>query len=122
MVKNDEFTYFEMVYYGLDRSDRKRHSTYNKGTEKKADMEIKICPKCDKVYEVYGIGQRKYNQFNYENFPRYGKRKEKCASCRVLDGEKTFIAWHRGSSTRIPVSRFRPGYKKGDVRNKEKDE
>ena len=118
MAKNDHLNYFELIYHGLDCSDRKRHSNYNKGSEKNTDREIKICTKCDKVYEIYNVGQGKYNQFNYKDFPRFGKQKEKCAICRADDGEETFIAWHRGACTAIPISRFRPGYKEGNVRIK----
>jgi hypothetical protein len=122
MAKNDEFTYFEMVYYGLDRSDRKRHSGYNKGSEKNVDRDIRICPECDKVYEVYGVGQGVYNQFNYVNFPRFGKLKEKCANCREENGEKTFIVWHRSSASTHPMSMFRSGYKKVRLNNKKRSE
>ena len=120
MAKNDHLNYFELIYYDLESDRDVKPSNYNKGAERNADREIKICIKCDKVYEIYNVGQQKYNQFNYKDFPRIGKQKEKCALCRIEDGEKTFIAWHRGACTEIPISRFRPGCKKGNVRIKEK--
>jgi len=121
MSKHDHLNYLESISLGLDFDYRNgvKHSGYNKGSEKNADREIKICTKCDKVYEIYNVGQGKYNQFNYKDFPRFGKQKEKCAICRDSDGEKTFIAWHRGACTEIPISRFRTGYKEGTVRIKE---
>jgi len=120
MSKNDQLTYLELIYYGLDCTTGIKYSGYNKGAEKNADREIKVCTKCEKVYEIHGIGKGNYDQLNYENFPKLGKKKEKCGICRVSDGQTTFIAWHRGSSTNISVSRFRPGYKKTNVRIKKK--
>ena len=124
MSKHDHLNYLESISLGLDFDYRNgvKHSGYNKGSEKNADREIKICTKCDKVYEIYNVGQGKYNQFNYKDFPRFGKQKEKCAICRDSDGEETFIAWHRGACAEIPISRFRTGYKEGAVRIKEKVE
>jgi len=124
MSKHDHLSYLESISLGLDFDYRNgvKHSGYNKGSEKNADREIKICTKCDKVYEIYNVGQGKYNQFNYKDFPRFGKQKEKCAICRDNDGEETFIAWHRGACAEIPISRFRTGYKEGAVRIKEKVE
>jgi len=119
MAKNDHLTYLELVYYGLDYQNGRRYSKYNKNTEVNADREIRICTQCDKVYEIYNVGQKKYVQFNYEDFPRIGKRKEKCPKCRRSDGEKTFFTWDRGSRTSIPISRFSLGHKKRTVWNKE---
>ena len=124
MSKHDHLNYLESISLGLDFGYRNgvKHSGSNRGSGKNADREIKICIKCDKVYEIYNVGQGKYNQFNYKDFPRRGKQKEKCATCRKNDGEETFIAWHRGACTEIPISRFRPGYKEKNVRDKEKTE
>ena len=124
MSKHDHLNYLESISLGLDFDYRNgvKHSGYNKGSEKNADREIKICTKCDKVYEIYNVGQGKYNQFNYKDFPRFGKQKEKCAICRDKDGEENLIAWHRGACAEIPISRFSTGYKEGAVRIKEKVE
>ena len=81
---------------------------------------ILIIIKCDKVHQIYNVGQKKYVQFNYKDFPRIGKRKEKCAICRRADGEKTFFTWDGGGRTSIPISRFSLGYKERTVRNKKK--
>ena len=118
MPKNDHLTYLELIYYGLDCQNGVRYSNYNKSSQRRVDREVRICPKCDKVYEIYNVGQAKYIQFNYEDFPRYGKGKEKCAICRLNDGEKVFFTWDRGGRTDIPIDRFRIGYKARDVRNK----
>ena len=120
MAKNDHLNYLELIYYGKDCQDGIRHSKYNKKTEKNADREIRICTKCDKVYQIYNVGQKKYVQFNYKDFPRIGKDKEKCALCRRNDGEKTFFTWDSGSRTSVPISRFSLGYKKKTIRNKKK--
>ena len=74
--RHDHLNYFELIYYGLDNQNGIRYSNYNKNAEKNADREIRICPKCDRVYQIYCLGHRKYNQFNYKDFPRYGKGKE----------------------------------------------
>ena len=92
MAKNDHLNYFELVYYGKDCQNGLKYSKYNRKAEKNVDREIRICNKCDKVYEIYNVGQRKYVQFNYENFPRIGKNKEKCAICRRSDGEKVYLS------------------------------
>ena len=118
--RNDHLNYFELIYYGLDNQNGIRYSNYNRSAEKNADREIRICPKCDRVYQIYCLGHRKYNQFNYKDFPRYGKEKEKCAICRKLDGEKIFFTWDRGHRTSVPISRFRPGYKERDFRSQSK--
>ena len=120
MAKNDHLNYLELIYYGLDVQNGRRYSNYNKHTEVNADREIRICTKCDKVYEIYNVGQKKYVQFNYEDFPRIGKRKEKCAMCRRANGETAFFTWDRGSRTSIPISRFSLGYKKKIIRNEKK--
>tara|TARA_R110002051_G_C8501481_1_gene464834 strand:+ start:276 stop:644 length:369 start_codon:yes stop_codon:yes gene_type:complete len=120
MAKNDHLNYLELIYYGKDCQDGIRYSKYNKHSEKNADREIRICTKCDKVYEIYNVGQKKYVQFNYKDFPRIGKRKEKCAMCRRKNGETAFFTWDRGSRTSIPISRFSLGYKKKIIRNEKK--
>ena len=118
MPKNDHLNYLELIYYGKDCQNGLKYSKYNRKAEKNVDREIRICNKCDKVYEIYNVGQKKYVQFNYEDFPRIGKNKEKCAICRRADGEKTFFTWDRGSRTSIPISKFSLGYKERTVRNK----
>ena len=120
MAKNDHLTYLELVYYGLDVQNGRRYSDYNKNTEKNADREIRVCTKCDRVHQIYNVGQKKYVQFNYKDFPRIGKDKEKCAICRRNDGEKTFFTWDSGSRTSIPISRFSIGPKEKIIRNKKK--
>ena len=91
MAKNEKLNYLELVYYGFENRDGVKYSNFNRHTEINTDREIKICTKCDKVYEVYALGGGNYEQFNYLDFPRYGKQKEKCAECRKLDGEKIFF-------------------------------
>ena len=81
-----------------------------------ADKDIKICPKCNKVWEIYNIGCGKYTQFSYKDFPKYKKGRDKCARCRLDDGETFFTAWDRGKSKRIPFTRFNIRYKERDVR------
>ena len=118
----DHLNYLELIYYGLDYTNGIRYSSYNKNSERTADKIIRVCPDCDRVYEIYCVGHKKYDQFNYKDFPKYGKEKEKCAECRRMDGEKVFFTWDRGSRTSIPISRFRPGYKKRNFRIQSKSE
>ena len=118
--RHDHLTYLELIYYGLEYTNGIRYSNYNRSAERNADKIIRICPKCDRVYEIYCVGHKKYNQYNYKDFPKYGKEKEKCAECRRVDGEEVFFTWDRGSRTSIPISRFCSGYKERDVRNKKK--
>jgi len=118
MSKRKNMNYLELIYKGLDDRNGIKYSNFNRHTEINTDREIKICTKCDKVYEVYALGGGNYEQFNYIDFPRYGKQKEKCAECRKLDGEKIFFTWNRGHRTTLPISRFRARYKKQDLRFK----
>ena len=120
MPKNDHLNYLELIYYGKDYQNGMRYSDYNKNTERNADREIRICPKCDKVHQIYNVGQKKYVQFNYKDFPRIGKGKEKCAVCRLNDKEEVFFTWDSGGRTGIPISRFSIGYKERNIRNKKK--
>ena len=120
MPKNDHLNYLELIYYGKDCQNGMRYSDYNKNTERNADREIRICPKCDKVHQIYNVGQKKYVQFNYKGFPRIGKGKEKCAVCRLNDKEEVFFTWDSGGRTGIPISRFSIGYKERNIRNKKK--
>ena len=120
MPKNDHLNYLELIYYGKDCQNGMRYSDYNKNTERNADREIRICPKCDKVHQIYNVGQKKYVQFNYKDFPRIGKGKEKCAVCRLNDKEEVFFTWDSGGRTGIPISRFSIGYKEKNIRNKKK--
>ena len=120
MAKNDHLNYLELIYYGKGCQNGMRYSDYNKNAERNADREIRICTKCNKVHQIYNVGQGKYIQFNYKDFPRLGKGKEKCAICRRSDGEKTFFTWDRGNRTELPISKFSLGYKERTIRNKKK--
>ena len=114
-------TYLEAVYYGEENRSGIRYSNTNKHTERNTDRQIKICPQCDTVYEIYSQQGRKYDQYNYIDFPRYGKGKEKCAECRQKNNEKTFFTWDRGHRSAISMKKFRSPYKKNDRRVSKKE-
>lgn len=49
---------------------------------KDADLCLKHCPKCNRIYENIKFYHRKgYDQY-YENFPKYGKDKKICMKCK----------------------------------------
>ena len=66
--RHDHLTYLELIYYGLEYTNGIRYSNYNRSAERNADKIIRICPKCDRVYEIYCVGHKKYNQYNSSNW------------------------------------------------------
>ena len=76
-ILTENLNYLELVYYGEENRAGIKYSNQNRHTERNTDRQIKICPECNITYEIYSKGQGKYDQYNYQDFPRYGKGREK---------------------------------------------
>ncbi len=112
-AKWDHLNIMELVFAGYwdQNRDSIKYSGPNTYTSIATDKDLKVCTKCNKVWEIGKIGAGKYTQFTYDDFPRYGKGKDKCAKCRLEDNESFFNSWDRGKSKRISFIRFQYHHK-----------
>ena len=65
----------------LKHAHERRESTRNFDA-RKADQDLRVCPKCDVVWEIMVFNQTKEYKY-YHNFPKFGKKKGVCYSCVV---------------------------------------
>ena len=55
---------------------------------KKTDKSIRICPKCDSLWESYWTPRRTdWVRFGKDTIPRIGKKKKTCPKCKFKKGE-----------------------------------
>ena len=115
--KREGMTILEAIHDGMDMDFEPKKDSW-KNDSKFADLNLKHCTSCKLVWELeYECG--KHRQLSYSHIPKVGKGECKCPQCRLNDREKTYVAWYRGESSVILMSRFDSGIKKRYVRPEE---